>query len=367
MIPHHLAYPRGHRGVNWDVFDEACTPVVEIFSEHGNAEHDQGPWPYVSHSMGGRETSQTVRHALAKGLRFGFVASSDSHSGFPGAYEEGLMAALCGSRDRASILEAIRARRTYALSGDRIEIDFAADGQPMGSTLRAGRQLEVDYEVRGRDELDVVEVIQDGHVVHRSHPRTRVEPAEAYGAPLQLRFEWGWGPWGDLALDRIADWHFEIAVERGRLLRAFPCLRSGPFDEQRRHRLSRCGDDRVRIASYSSRQGAYRQNPNHALVLEVEAAPETAIHLHMTSPAELSATATATDLLDGSQPLFTGPFPKESCQWHRLVPRPASHLADSCHLDVTRASHVYLRVRQQNGHLAWLEFAVSGHISGRSA
>lgn len=30
MIPHHLAYPRGHRGVNWDEFDSCCTPVVEI-------------------------------------------------------------------------------------------------------------------------------------------------------------------------------------------------------------------------------------------------------------------------------------------------------------------------------------------------
>lgn len=353
MIPHHLAYPQGHRGVNWEVFDEACTPVVEIFSEHGNAEHDRGPWPYVSHSMGGRETSQTVRHALARGLRFGFVASSDSHSGFPGAYEEGLMAALCRGRERASILEAVRARRTYALTGDRIEIDFAADGQPMGSTLDAGREVEVTYEVQGRDELDVVEVIQDGHVVHRSHPRSRVGPAEAYGRPLQLRFEWGWGPWGDLALDRIADWHFEITVERGRLLRAFPCLRSGPFDEQRRHRLSRSGDHRIRVASYSSRHGAYRQNPNHALVLEVEAGPETTFDLQMTSPAELTASAAAAELLEGSQPLFTGPFPKESCQWHRLVPRPASHLADGCQLDVAGRSHAYLRVRQQNGHLAW--------------
>ena len=41
MIPHHLAYPKGHRGVNWDVFDQCCTPVVEIFSEHGNSEDDR--------------------------------------------------------------------------------------------------------------------------------------------------------------------------------------------------------------------------------------------------------------------------------------------------------------------------------------
>ena len=56
MIPHHLAYPKGHRGVNWEVFREDCTPVVEIFSEHGNSEDDRGPFAFYTHSMGGRET-----------------------------------------------------------------------------------------------------------------------------------------------------------------------------------------------------------------------------------------------------------------------------------------------------------------------
>jgi hypothetical protein len=123
MIPHHLAYPSGRRGVNWDVFEESCTPVVEIFSEHGNSEYDRGAYPFISHSMGGRQTSNTVRAALDEGLRFGFVASSDSHSGFPGAYGEGVMAALVRDHSRAAILEAINARRTYALTGDRIHLD----------------------------------------------------------------------------------------------------------------------------------------------------------------------------------------------------------------------------------------------------
>ncbi|MEK7863848.1 MAG: hypothetical protein AAB295_11365, partial [Chloroflexota bacterium] len=162
MIPHHLAYPRGRRGVNWDVFDEACTPVVEIYSEHGNSEDDRGPYPMVAHSLGGRETANTVRAALARGLRFGFVGSSDDHAGFPGAYGEGLMAALVDDLTRPAILEAIRARRTYALTGDRIEVGFTVDGAPLGSSIDAGDEVEVGYDVRGRDELDVVEVVQDG-------------------------------------------------------------------------------------------------------------------------------------------------------------------------------------------------------------
>ena len=38
----------------------------------------------------GLQTANTARVGLGKGLKFGFVASSDSHNAFPGAYGEGL-------------------------------------------------------------------------------------------------------------------------------------------------------------------------------------------------------------------------------------------------------------------------------------
>lgn len=74
MIPHHLAYPGGSRGVNWECFHEDCTPVVEVYSEHGNGEDDRGPLTYFSHSMGGRQTSNTAAAGLKAGLRLGHVA-----------------------------------------------------------------------------------------------------------------------------------------------------------------------------------------------------------------------------------------------------------------------------------------------------
>ena len=63
---------------------------------------------------------------------------------------------------------------------------------------------------------------------------------------------------------------------------------------------------------------------------------------------------TRLDAEDGSANLFTGPFPKEGYQWHRLVPLAASSVQGCCTLDVPRGrSHVYLRARQKNGHMAW--------------
>ena len=362
MIPHHLAYPSGNRGVNWTVFDECCTPVVEIYSEHGNSEHDRGPFDYYTHSMGGRQTSNTARAALDAGLRFGFVGSSDDHAGFPGAYGEGLMAALVTDQTRAGILEAINARRTYALTGDRIEIDFSANGAPMGASIDAGRQLAIEYTVQGRDELDVVELIQDGHVVHRAWPgpdqasveRSSAASSSNFDAPIQLRLEWGWGPWGALALDRICDWAFDVKVMNGRLLRHFPCLQSMPFDEQRRHRFDTLDGEGLRVRSYTARQNAYRENPNQSLVLEIDGDASTEVSVTMREPYDSTQSVSLGELVAGSRHHATGPFPKEYWQWHRLVARQASRVTTRVMLDLPdRRSYVYLRARQTNGQMAW--------------
>lgn len=354
MIPHHLAYPQGRRGVNWDVFREDCTPVVEIYSEHGNSEDDRGPYPFFTHSMGGRETSNTARAALDAGLRFGFVGSSDDHAGFPGAYGEGLMAALATDFTREGIFEAIRARRTYALTGDRIELDFSVEGAPMGASIDCGGKAEVAFAVRGRDELDVVEVIQDGHVVHRSYSQESFSGQSTYEKSVQLRLEWGWGPWGALALERICDWEMSLAVEGGRLLRFFPCLQSMPFDEKRRHVFQKA-DNCLAIRSYTARQNAYRENPNQSVVLELEGGADTALALSLEKPCVQKTRNTLAELARGSVNRFTGPFPHEAWQWHRLVPLAASSLEGRCTLQVPagRRSYTYLRARQKNGHLAW--------------
>jgi hypothetical protein len=351
MIPHHLAYPTGRRGVNWNAFSEECTPVVEIYSEHGNAEDDRGPFAYFTHSMGGRETANTARAALDAGRRFGFVASSDDHAGFPGAYGEGLMAALVEDFSREGILEAIRARRTYALTGDRIEVEFTVQGTPMGASLETGGQAQASFSVRGRDELDVVEIIQDGRVVHRAHA---ADGPAAISGPVQVRLEWGWGPWGALALERVCDWAMQLRLSAGRIARIFPCLQSMPFDEQRRHRFERQGETGLAIRSYTSRRNAYRENPNQSVVLEFEAPADATLELELSEPVAQRTTVKLADLARGSHHEFTGPFPKEAWQWHRLVPLAASSVSGSCRLEVPSArSYAYLRARQKNGHTAW--------------
>ncbi len=71
VIPHHIGYGRGYRGINWDAFDEGRSPVVEVFSSHGCSESDGAPYP-IYHVMGPRCYEGTA----ACGLDWGSVSAS---------------------------------------------------------------------------------------------------------------------------------------------------------------------------------------------------------------------------------------------------------------------------------------------------
>ncbi|MFC2085958.1 hypothetical protein ACFLRO_01960 [Bacteroidota bacterium] len=360
MIPHHLSYPTGHRGVNWDVFTEECTPVVEIYSEHGSAEDDRGPYAYFNHSLGPRVTANTVEAALKYGRRFGFTASSDSHRGFPGAWDEGVTGVHADELSRAGIADAIRSRRTYALTGDRIEINFEVDGAPMGASLDQVDDVEATFTVKAPDALDVVEIVQDGRVVHRAWPGD--------SGPIDrqwlVRVEWGWGPWADMALDRIADWRFDIRLKNGEIENIYPCFRSGPFDENRRHHVVLEDLGHVSVRSYSGRRGAYRGNPNHSVILAIEADPTARIELDVQDPGDTYVSFSLEDLSQGGRALFTGPYPAECMLVHRPVFSSESQLMGRSLLKTGgRQSYAYLRVKQKNGQMAWASPVFMNHTS----
>lgn len=225
----------------------------------------------------------------------------------------------------------------------------------MGRTIEAGDDIDVAYTVTGRDEIEVVEVVQDGIVVHRSYAVEDTPSDAAFAQPFQIRLEWGWGPWGPLSMNRITDWELDVTVAKGRIEQFFPCLSSGPFDEERRHRLTPAGDNRLSIRSFSSRAGAFRENPNHSVVLEIAGGAETTFNVRMSKPTEGSTTFPAADLFAASQGQHAGGYPSESYLWHRILPTAATRVTERRVLPLRpRArSNVYLRVKQKNGHMAW--------------
>jgi len=220
----------------------------------------------------------------------------------------------------------------------------------MGSDLEARGVVEARFAVEARDAIDVVEIVQDGRVVHRAWP----ENGWSNEGLFQVRIEWGWGPWAAMALDRIADWDFEIRLIDGVIRRAFPCFRSGPFDEDRRHDVSLEDAGLVTVQSYSGRRGAYRGNPNHSVVLSLEANASARLELDIRHPGRASVSISLEDLLGGGRALFTGPYPAECLLIHRPVLSSSSTLNGTVVLETgDRESYVYLRVRQKNGQMAW--------------
>jgi hypothetical protein len=356
LIPHHPAYQRNWRGQDWSVLGPAdITPVVEIFSEHGNAESDRSPYRYIRHSMGGRYTRNTIQYLLAQGHQVGIVASTDDHLGYPGAYGEGLIAVHADTLTRESIMEAIKARRTYGVSADRIELDFRLNGHWMGESLPPAGIRDIFVNVKGKGAVDRVEVLRNNKIIYRDHPVDRETDQDSWAKPVLCRIEFGWGPWDFFNMERISDWEFEIRVTGGKILSATPCFQSGPYTEKYRNKITGLDDHSCRFVSYTSRKQAYEERATNSVILEIQGSEKTELAMSLTRPVPLEHTKTLGDLAESSDIVFTGEFPSESVMVHRIVF--SEHYQTSFTLpdrhDTASTDWYYIRVVQTNGSLAW--------------
>ncbi|MEK7751839.1 MAG: DUF3604 domain-containing protein [Acidobacteriota bacterium] len=362
LVPHHIAYKEGWRGANFAFFDPSVSPVMEIYSEHGLSESDRSGWDYITHSMGGRWTGNTMRRALKKGLRFGVIASSDDHLGYPGAYGEGLAGIYAKDLSRASLLDALRARRTIAVTGDRIELVCRLNGHWMGSSIPFASQRELEVSFSGKDEVERVDILKNDRVIHRHFPEDHASanwPGEAL-----CRLEFGWGPWGALAMTRVCDWEIGVQVSGGKLLDVWPCFQSGPFDEKRRNRIFGRTERSVEIVSYTSRQDAFAQRATNAVILRVAGGSSATLEIRVKRPSERTVRKTLGELAADNEVEYTGPFQSESMLVHRLVTpdrfRGSFKIKD---IGTRGGADWYLaRVFQANGHQAWSSpIWVEGH------
>ncbi len=355
IIPHHLAYKEGWRGANWQYIDPSLSPVMEIYSEHGLSESDRGPRDYLTHSMGGRWTRNTMQHALSKGVHMGVIASSDDHLGYPGAYGEGLAGIWAKDLSRESLFEALWARRTVAITGDRIRLAARLNGKWMGSIVPFTADRDLDVSVEGRDEIDRIDIIKNGRVVHRHFPEDHAQASRRWPGEALCRLEFGWGPWGSLNMNRVCDWDVSVRVHEGKLLSVTPCFQSGPFDENRRNRIVSRAERECRFQLYSSRSQAFGERATNAVILHVAGGRNSSLEVAVGKPAEVTVRKTLGELAEYNEVETTGPFTAESFIVHRLV-LPEQFRASFRMSDQGRRGRedwYYVRVTQVNGHQAW--------------
>ncbi|MFH1571258.1 MAG: DUF3604 domain-containing protein, partial [Gemmatimonadota bacterium] len=247
VIPH-----IGGRPANLAFHDPELEPAIEIYSAWGQFE-----W--------------FLREALERGLKVGFVAGSDDHKGRPGASYPGssafgvyggLTCVLAAELTRQGIWEALRARRCYATTGQRLLLDVRAGGPRGPAAHWVGEELEAAGPVRlavravGLADIEEVLVMRGLDCAYR-YPeimpcdRSRVRVVWS-GARLRGR-------------DRIACWDGHLELSEGRIAAVAPYA----FDS-----AAEC------ICEHTARRVAWRSvtsGDEDGVILTLEAAPSACL------------------------------------------------------------------------------------------
>ena len=123
------------------------------------------------------DPTRLVMVALRNGVRLGFVAGSDTHSGRPGGsakeprpYWGGLAAVWAKDLTRRSLFEALRARRTYALTKARIVLKMTVNDAFMGEELPPSENAGIRIEVWAPGNIQKVEVLKNTQLLKTFGP-----------------------------------------------------------------------------------------------------------------------------------------------------------------------------------------------------
>ncbi len=348
LIPHHIGYRQGSRGINWSAFSDELSPVAEIFSFHGLAESSEGPYPYL-HSMGPRHEHNTAQYGWSQGHIFGIIGSSDHHNAFPGSYGYGRLGVWAESLSRHDIWEAIRARRTYALTGDRIDLRFALNEHPLGSISAPAPERWIEVAVEGGDAVDYIDVLHNNRLIYRENVLPAGDEATIYKVYLEL----GWGE----KVDQVA-WDVDIQIEAGRLNATEPRFRGyGPTDAPNNQEFAYSGwqqfeQNHIRFYTRTRPNASLHTATTEGLSLEIEGGPHTRLRTVVNGRLHELFLG---DLLTGSRTFYLGGFVSPALCFHRAVPK-REYTRRFAFLHPCASSGrdwYYVRVRQRNNQWAW--------------
>ncbi|TMV43093.1 hypothetical protein FE783_36305 [Paenibacillus mesophilus] len=360
-VPHHVGYTPGYRGGNWDSFNGAISPIVEVYSKHGSGMSDQSMYPYY-HDMGPRDSRSSVFGALARKHRFGFVGSTDHHAGYPGSYGDGRLAVLANAKTREAIWEAILARRTYAVTGDKIACRFAMNGQPMGSEVQASeRHFELD--VTACDQIDKIVVFKNlrpWKVVNGESLIGQDAASPQKAGTYKVRVEMGWGNnkngffWNGTATLSGGKLVSTETCFRGRsVLAPTPEMKDDPTMNELGNKLISQTDESVEWSCTTFKNPTTLHPHTAALILEIEGDADTVVTARVNG-AELSATIG--ELLGGNRTKHLHAYNSEAIVLHRAVPQQAYTVKEAW-TDTEKESDCdvyHVEIRQTNGQCAWI-------------
>jgi len=168
-IPHQLTGP----AIDWQFHDPDYQTVMEIYQgRRQNYEYDGAPQPPGVEQAWGKKDGSWAWDALARGWKMGFIASSDhfsTHMSYAAVY--------AADHSTQGVLEALRARRSYAAS-DNIVLDYRAveasgAEHVMGEAFTTSRPPRLRVKAVGTDLVEKAEIVRNGRFVYSHSPNAR--------------------------------------------------------------------------------------------------------------------------------------------------------------------------------------------------
>jgi hypothetical protein len=193
-----VAHVGGRHG-NLDFWEPERVPLIEIHSHHGTFE-----W--------------LLEEALKRGIKVGFIATSDDHTCRPGltltsgnfTTKGGYTAVYAKKLKKEALWEAFWSRRTYGTTGERIIVDFKVDGHMMGEEININTHPKIEVKVHGTRSLHSVEVMRGTDTIFR-HPFARPEDDDKI-----IKIEW----MGARVRSRPkrVNWDGGLFIDKGRII-----------------------------------------------------------------------------------------------------------------------------------------------------
>ncbi|MDH3641443.1 MAG: DUF3604 domain-containing protein, partial [Gammaproteobacteria bacterium] len=146
-----LLIPHAHQAGDYRQSDPELEHLIEIMSQHGNFE-----W--------------FGRRYLEHGHQVGFTAASDNHLSQPGysapkssslAQRGGLGAVMAAEKTTDALFDAMKSRRTYATSGERIILEFSVNNVGMGQRAPFSAERVIRGRVVGTAPIDSITLIRN--------------------------------------------------------------------------------------------------------------------------------------------------------------------------------------------------------------
>jgi len=172
VVPHHTSRAQKHGELSENIYPgRELMPLIEIYSKWGSSEYHENPESLLNPHNG----PSYVFDFLKKGYILGFIAGSDTHSTIQLGKENskhliypcGFTAVFTDILERGNIFQAMKKRKTYATSKERIFIDFQINNIPQGEILYLKENIprEIKFTAASQTDIKSIEIIRNCKVI----------------------------------------------------------------------------------------------------------------------------------------------------------------------------------------------------------